>query len=238
MITTFVLYLLSEIHGKPVFKLAEETKVVIASHPLKMYCEAQGTPPISYIWKKDGKILTPDKYDKRKLEYKIRDARPSDSGDYFCIASNKYGNRTKKFDVNVQETVRSKPYLLPAYPKNTIAHIGENASLDCFELFSRTMGTIPDFRWYLSTKKPRIEVLSSNESEFKAWKSRRDTKQISAFFHENIKRVQNGNKLEGIRLNIHNVSKSDDGYYTCSGCNHLGCALQCARLTIIENLGK
>eukprot|EP00794_Sanderia_malayensis_P005298 gene5298-5967_t len=231
---TKVMLIVEEIHGKPVFEAKSGTKVAIVGENVKLQCMPRGTKPITYSWKKNSKpisIQTNGRSGNSLL--KIDNSRVSDTGNYTCIAKNKFGETSYMFDVLIVETVRSKPHLLSNYPKSTIARIGENASMDCYELFSMKMGTMIDFRWYLWDSKPD----PSNETQLttlsKVDQIAKGAKQISSSFYKSIKKTQNEHKLHGVRLNLYNVSQSNDGYYSCVGCNHLGCAITSARLTVI-----
>ena len=110
--------------------------------------------------------------------------------------------------------------------------------MECYELFSTKMGLIIDFRWFLWEIKPnktleeeltKILLRNGNITE--------DLRLINSWYYESIVKNQNSIALHGVRLNLYNVTKDDEGYYSCVGCNNLGCAIHSARFTVIEDGG-
>ena len=105
--------------------------------------------------------------------------------------------------------------------------------MDCFELFSTKMGTMIDFRWVRWELKPGKLNETGMTEQAQGGQSTEGLTHISSSNYESIKKKQNGVQLHGVRMNLHNVSMADGGYYSCIGCNYLGCATRSARLTII-----
>ena len=95
--------------GKPVFSdpdtLKRAFKAWPASHSVKLKCNAKGTPPLKYIWLKDGELLKgrrPDQYLNTSIWYlKLKDLVPKDAGQYTCIVSNRYGSINHTYTVRV-----------------------------------------------------------------------------------------------------------------------------------------
>ena len=141
----------------------------------------------------------------------------------------------------IAEVVRAKPFLQPEFPRDTRAVVGENASMECYELFSNKMGTIVDFRWLLWRVKPtktleqRLIVLARNGNFTDNFLIEA---LINPLYYDPIDRKDNDRILYGSRMNLYNVSKEKDGYYSCIACNHLGCSIRSARLTIIDEIGQ
>ena len=111
--------------------------------------------------------------------------------------------------------------------------------MECYELFSTKMGLIIDFRWFLWEIKPnktleeeltRMVLRHGNITE--------EIRLINSWYYQSISKSQNNIKLHGVRLNLYNVTKADEGYYSCVGCNNLGCAIRSARFTVIEDGGS
>lgn len=77
---------------------------VILSKPLILECEAEGHPPPSLTWLKDG-VPVLDGESVRVLEQgskiEILAATVSDSGQYVCVATSIAGEKEVKYDVRV-----------------------------------------------------------------------------------------------------------------------------------------
>ena len=61
-------------------------------------CSANGVPPPSYWWKKDGEIL----HEATGAEYVIPAVHLANGGEYVCLAQNRFGNTTVKTVVRGQ----------------------------------------------------------------------------------------------------------------------------------------
>jgi len=77
---------------------------VVLSKSLILKCEAEGHPPPSLTWLKDGSPVAA-KENLRVLEQgrkiEILSALPSDAGRYVCVATSVAGAREIKYDVSV-----------------------------------------------------------------------------------------------------------------------------------------
>lgn len=139
----------------------------------------------------------------------------------------------------ILEVVRTKPFIHPQYPRNARAFVGENASMECIDAFSTTMRTMVNYRWIHLRSKPD----SSAEQGMISLVFYPNTTDIlrnsfiDSAFYEPIKKTETDTVLYGIRMNLYNVTEDDDGYYSCVACNHLGCSIKSARLTIIPETG-
>ena len=124
------------------------------------------------------------------------------------------------------------------FPRADRVHVGENASMECYERFSDKMGLVTDFRWLLWETK----LYKTSEKELKRRLLRYGTitegiKLIDSLYYQSITKYQNNRVFLGVRLNLFNVTKADEGYYSCIGCNNLGCSIRSARLTVTEHEG-
>lgn len=122
----------------------------------------------------------------------------------------------------IVEKTRTSPYLEKGEVKNRTAVIGQNVSIPCFELIS---GTLPDFRWLKWKTTPNVTVLDMVAQDTKEYSKdileimKADQyKQVSKQSH----RSKAHNPLYGIELVLHNVTESDQGFYTCLVSNHIG----------------
>ena len=72
---------------------------------IKLECVAQGSQPIRYEWRKNGKPLTHRKYKAEGPVLKINSLLVDDAGNYTCIASNEYGSSTCDYAISVYGTL-------------------------------------------------------------------------------------------------------------------------------------
>ncbi|XP_062517281.1 hemicentin-2-like [Corticium candelabrum] len=81
-------------------------------------CSANGVPPPSYWWKKDGEIL----HEATGAEYVIPAVHLANGGEYVCLAQNRFGNTTVKTVVRViPEIIEKAPTVVIAGPFDSLA---------------------------------------------------------------------------------------------------------------------
>ena len=69
---------------------------------LTLNVTASGPGNITYQWKKRGKTLSSDKAnEERTSSLKIRSVTSSDSGSYYCVVMNQWGNMMESNDATV-----------------------------------------------------------------------------------------------------------------------------------------
>ena len=134
--------------------------------------------------------------------------------------------------------VRPKPYFVSGFPLDTRVHVGENASMECYELVVTMKILMHDFRWFKWENKPS----KNSEEELARTRHRhgnipKGITRISTRYYQPITKHHNNEELHGVRLNLYNVIKADEGYYSCVGCNGLGCSIRSARLTVTKDAG-
>lgn len=133
------------------------------------------------------------------------------------------------------EKTRTSPYLEKGEIKNKTVVVGRNATIPCYELIS---GTLPDFRWlrWKGRQDPVVlNIIASGTSEFnksvvEVVKAAR-YKQVSKKSH----RSNDQAPLYGVELVFTNITKQDEGFYTCLVTNHIGHDFKTMYLTVRES---
>lgn len=116
--------------------------------------------------------------------------------------------------------------------ENVTVYEGENATLLCKAL-SDSMPHFQWLRWYLSTSNgttnstiehPHYEVIKQNEQDS----------------NQHLVLPQNNNKFDfhGVKLTLVNVTKKDEGKYTCIVGNAVGYSVEQAYIIINEHTGE
>ncbi|XP_044172149.1 hemicentin-1-like [Acropora millepora] len=210
--------------------------VLPVGNTIKMDCSVTGYPKPTVKWYKDKALYQgrngSSKFNRGTFQTVliIRNAVPADGGLYTCNVSNAYGWISNSYRVHVRnhERARSKPKILKM--KNATAMEGENATLFCKALSD----SMPHFQWLRWLAPP------SNASD--------ESSQIKNPVYEIIKEnQQNGNKhlvlpigkpakfdFHGVKLILTNVSKKDEGKYSCIVGNAFGYAVQQAYVIVRE----
>ncbi|XP_028414936.1 fibroblast growth factor receptor 2-like [Dendronephthya gigantea] len=202
-----------------------------ASNDLKLRCAADGEPPLKYQWLKDGKVLTyrrlDPKFNGTKWYLRIKTAVPSDNGLYTCIVSNRLGNLSHDYKLSVIEKGPIRPVLSTHFPVNKTVRVGDNVTFQCIELFSPML---TDYRWLHWKKLPPsypeldlAKIPSTNSSYYTLINPR----------HYKAFDVEKNNGKYGGRVYINNVTKDDEGMYTCLITNHVGQGSRNAFLRVI-----
>nr|XP_033773477.1 neurofascin isoform X2 [Geotrypetes seraphini] len=128
-------------------------KVALRGEDLLMECIASGVPAPDIMWFKKGGELPSGKvkFENFNKTLRITDVSDEDSGDYFCMASNKMGLTRHPISV----LVMAAPYWLDE-PKNLVLAPSESGSLVC-----RANGTPKPMIQWLVNGEP-IEIAPEN----------------------------------------------------------------------------
>ena len=123
---------------------------------------------------------------------------------------------------------RSKPVVLPM--SNATVFVGENVTLLC-RAYSDAIPHFQWLRWFplhsnssgndTDSKKLKYEVIKQNQQDIVDYHSR-----------------SNKHKFHGVPLSLVNVTKKDEGKYTCIVGNILGYSVKHAYIIVQEKLGK
>ena len=127
------------------------------------------------------------------------------------------------------ERRRAKPVVLSM--SNATVFVGENVTLIC-RAYSDAMPHFQWLRWFLlssnssgndtDSKKFSYEVINQNQQD-------------SVDYHS---RSNNKHEFHGVPLSLVNVTKKDEGKYTCIVGNALGYSVKNAYIIVQEKLGK
>ncbi len=128
------------------------------------------------------------------------------------------------------ERVRAEPVVLPM--ENVTVYVGDNATLLCKAL-SDSMPHFQWLRWFTSPvngstnstiEHPHYEVIKQNEQDL----------------NQHLVLPQSNNKFDfhGVKLTLVNVTKKDEGKYTCIVGNAVGYAVEQAYIIIRDWSGK
>ncbi|EDO49191.1 predicted protein, partial [Nematostella vectensis] len=194
----------------------EKTLIAMpVGNSLKLDCSADGKPRPTVVWLKNGKpFLKRDGVELSLRPYQyvlsMRDAVPSDDGRYTCNVSNALGWINHTYTVDVRERVRAKPVLQPI--ANVTVLSGENATLEC-KAMSDSMPHFQWIRWFTA----RVNG-SSNETTLRF----EVVKQTPHSDHILRPKSEHRFAFHGVKLTLFNVSKEDEGKYTCLVGNAVG----------------
>ena len=115
------------------------------------------------------------------------------------------------------------------FPVNKTARVGDNVTFQCIELFSPML---TDYYWLHWRKLPpsypvlKLDKIPSANSLYYTLINPRRYKQFD---------VEKNNKKYGGRVYLNNVTKEDEGMYTCLIVNHVGKGWRSAFLRVIES---
>ncbi|XP_078455625.1 fibroblast growth factor receptor-like 1 isoform X1 [Lampetra planeri] len=215
---------------------------------VRLKCSAGGSPRPDVVWFKDEHVLgdagpspttaslaldvraaargdgdgmPPDlrkAQGKKRWTLILRSLRPEDAGRYTCRVSNRFGEISATYKIDVIERMRSKPVLTGTHPVNTTVDFGGSTSLQC----KVRSDVKPVIQWLkrvepggahglnstIDVRGQRFAVLPTGE----VW-SRPDGSYL--------------NKLVIVRARA-----EDAGMYICLGANSMGYSFRSAFLTV------
>ncbi|KAL3112806.1 hypothetical protein niasHT_019780 [Heterodera trifolii] len=204
--------------------------VIPAGRTLKLSCKAGGQPEPQVVWRKgDEEILrnsesrTGSLFQLKKWTLELEDATENDSGEYACEAFNSAGLIVRRFRVEVQDRIRSRPILVPNVLLNQTVDVNGTVDFACQVISD----LVPHIVWI---------KLIKNDGTFIRWDTKRrqytfnfmdmSTHKRARIFHEKL-----SNKYT---MEIVNVTMEDQGIYSCVAGNTLGMSMANATLTVNE----
>ena len=143
-------------------------------------------------------------------------SRPS-----YSISSVEPSNFSSKL---LLESINLKPVLSRRFPTNQTARIGENVTFQCVEIAS---SFLPEYRWLHWKKLPSLDERNTSMDNSSYYK-RIDTQYYESF-HQKDKEIRGG------RVWIYNVTKDDEGMYTCQIGNTIGKSSRSAFLRVVDS---
>ncbi|XP_057305894.1 titin-like [Hydractinia symbiolongicarpus] len=195
---------------------------------ITFHCHADGEGLIKYKWFKNNKLLLTRRVNSTLVvdepTLKLKTLVLSDSAVYACRAENKDGFIEFNYTLTVKEQVRTAPYLEKGSVKNQTRYVGDNTTIECYELIS---GTIPDFRW-LKWKGAFNQTVLKKAADSDLHDVDRNFLQVlNVDLFMEISRSTGGinrkkKAIHGVELVLVNLKLNDSGYYTCLASNHIG----------------
>ncbi|XP_066015609.1 fibroblast growth factor receptor-like 1 isoform X3 [Pocillopora verrucosa] len=211
-------------------KMRRNLLQVPVGNSVKLDCSADGNPRPTVKWYKEGNLFK-ERRSGHKLSLSpwttwlsLKDLVPSDTGSYMCNVSNSYGWINHTYKVDVHERAHAEPVVLPM--ENVTVYRGENASLTCKAL-SDSMPHFQWLRWFPvrsngSIESPHYEIVNKEDR------------------YQRVVVQPSGNKMfyfHGVKLTLLNITKRDEGKYTCIVGNAVGYAVEHAYI-VVQNIDK
>lgn len=100
----------------------------------ELKCPAEGNPPPTISWLKDGKPFTARKLgniERRKWALKLANLVVDDVGNYTCVVKNKLGEKRWTYVLDVIVRPPPRPPILTVKPVDKTAHQGDNVTFEC-----------------------------------------------------------------------------------------------------------
>ncbi|KXJ23083.1 Fibroblast growth factor receptor 3 [Exaiptasia diaphana] len=207
----------------------ERTLIAVpVGNSIKMDCSADGYPRPTVKWYKNGRLYThsvdgPVYLSPYQYVLSLRNVVPGNSGVYTCNVSNHYGWFNHTYKVDVRERVRAKPVLQKM--ENVTAVVGTNATLIC-KAMSDSMPHFQWIRWFLPIFNTTTNITTQPYEVVKQTPSD-DSRHI-------IVSKRNGKfTFHGVKLTLVNVTKSEQGKYTCLVGNAVGYNIEHVYLKVV-----
>uniref|UniRef100_A0A914HYJ7 receptor protein-tyrosine kinase n=1 Tax=Globodera rostochiensis TaxID=31243 RepID=A0A914HYJ7_GLORO len=218
----------------PYFRQLDEqtlTHIVIpAGRTLKLSCKAGGQPEPQVVWRKDNEEILRDTESKtgslfqlKKWTLELEDATENDSGEYVCEVFNSAGLIVRRFRVEVQDRIRSRPILVPNVLLNRTVDVNGTVDFSCQVISD----LVPHIVWI---------KLIKNDGTFIRWDTKRKQYTFNFLDMSTHKRARifHDKQMNRYTLEIVNVTMDDQGIYSCVAGNTLGMSMANATLTVNE----
>ena len=199
-------------HKAPVFtRTGPPIRVLQQDVDLHLKCKVQGNPKPQITWFYNGQDMfdPPQQFHQRieigQFSLLVKALKVADSGNYTCVAGNLLGSIQHQFEVRVQQQQLPKsPPLILSNPRNHTVKMGDNISLKCKVM--DMSASIPHIQW--------VKHFQVNGS----WIDKGPVKESYYFTL-----VQDGAEAKNPELfTLTNVTKEDEGRYTCIVSNAYG----------------
>ncbi|XP_077986992.1 hemicentin-1-like [Glandiceps talaboti] len=118
------------VHVPPSIRPSPNNYTATQYSPVKLSCPAEGIPPPSTTWQKDGELISPNDpyfYLDEEGSLHIPRVHSRDSGMYVCMVSNPAGVTLKDIKLHVQVP----PFLTGVSPEDISVTVGESVELPC-----------------------------------------------------------------------------------------------------------
>ncbi|XP_022806017.1 fibroblast growth factor receptor-like 1 isoform X1 [Stylophora pistillata] len=222
----------------PQYKMRRNLLAAPVGNSVMLDCSANGNPRPTVEWYKDEKLFKERKGGSKLYVSQwttllsLTDLVPSDTGSYMCNVSNLYGWINHTYKVDVHERARAEPVVLPM--ENVTVNRGENASLTCKAL-SDSMPHFQWLRWFpmLTNGSVNSSVDDSIESLHYEILNEDVTDQHVIVPPSNNKKFE----FHGVKLTLLNVTKKEEGKYSCLVGNAVGYVVEHAYI-IVQNIDE
>ncbi|XP_032222522.2 fibroblast growth factor receptor 4 [Nematostella vectensis] len=193
----------------------------------ELICDATGYPQPVIAWYKDG-LHYPGQPKLGPFDYRltIQGLNPDSAGKYMCNVTNAFGWESYTYSIKVEPVIRIAPQIIDITTNFTFT-VGQTAELMCTCYFNALDDTI-EFKWHaISDSYPNRTSKYGEEVERSKYRFNGDNK------------GEPGEKESLVRteffLVLKNVTKADEGKYTCEAANKIGPKYQSTYL-VIEDL--